>query len=527
MGELWIQIGLVVVLVIINAAFAGTEMALVSLREGQLQRLERRSGAGAVLAGLARQPNQFLATIQIGITLAGFLASAAAAVSLAEPLEEPLGFLGGAAGPASVIVVTLGLAYVTLVFGELAPKRVAMQKPERWGLVMARPLALLSKLTRPVVWMLSHTTDMAVRVMGGDPDMQREEVTEEELRDMVSVQATFTPEQRQIIDGAFEIAERTLDKILVPRRDVFVIDAQWSCVDALMRLAESGHSRAPVADGATLDHVTGVVHLRQLLGTDEALVSSVAVEIPVFPDSAKALVVLREMQSSRTQMALVVDEHAGAAGIVTVEDLVEELVGEIYDETDPDLATVVYEADGTIVLPGRFPMHDLADIGVKLPEGDYATVAGLLLELLGHIPVSGDHTTIDGWQLEVRAMSGSAVAEISLTPVVDRELSSEMTGDRAYYNGSVNEPDATPTHDDGQSEPEGEAAESERLLALYDLNGDGKVSVVESLRATLGLVDARMQTLAKRGGLVGKLATAAHRVLDRFDNDGNPSSPAD
>jgi putative hemolysin len=419
MSEIWIQLGLVIVLVIINAAFAGTELALVSLREGQLQRLEKRSGTGEVLARLARQPNQFLATIQIGITLAGFLASASAAVSLAKPLEEQLGFLGTAAGPVSVLVVTLILAYFTLVFGELAPKRVAMQKAERWGLLMARPLAFLSKLTRPVVWLLSHSTDIAVRLMGGDPNVQREEVTEEELRDMVAVQRTFTPEQRQIIDGAFEIAERTLDEILVPRPDVFVVDASWSCRDALARLAESGHSRAPVGAGAILDKVTGTVHLRQLLGGGDEPVSMVAVEIPMFPKSAKALQALRQMQAGRVQMALVVDEHGGAAGIVTVEDLVEELVGEIYDETDPDLATVVREVDGTIVLPGRFPIHDLPDIGVELPEGDYTTVAGLVLDQLGNIPSPGDETTIDGWRLQVRTMRDRAITEISLSHTVD------------------------------------------------------------------------------------------------------------
>jgi putative hemolysin len=419
MSDVWFQLALVAVLVIINAAFAGTELAMVSLREGQLQRLERRSGTGATLARLARQPNQFLATIQIGITLAGFLASAAAAVALAEPLEEPLGFLGAAAVPASVIVVTLLLSYVTLVFGELAPKRVAMQKAERWGLVMARPLSFLSKLTRPIVWLLSHSTDIAVRLLGGDPKLQREEVTEEELRDMVAIQPTFTAEQRQIIDGAFEIAERTLDEILVPRRDVFVIDAEWTCREALEQLAASGHSRAPVAVGRNLDQVTGQVHLRHLLHADDTPVLSVAIDIPVFPDSARALTTLRELQSGRSQMALVVDEHGGAAGIMTMEDLVEELVGEIYDETDPDLATVRREPDGTILLPGRFPIHDLPDIGVELPEGDYTTVAGLVLDRLGRIPSAGDEVTIDVWRLSVRTMRGRAVTELSLSPIVE------------------------------------------------------------------------------------------------------------
>lgn len=417
MGDIWIQLVLVAVLVVINAAFAGTELALVSLREGQLQRLERRSATGAVLVRLARQPNQFLATIQIGITLAGFLASAAAAVSLAAPLEEPLGFLGGAAGPASIVVVTLVLSYVTLVFGELAPKRVAMQKAEQWGLVMARPLAFMSTLTRPVVWLLSHSTDLAVRLVGANPRLQREEVTEEELRDMVAVQATFTPEQRQIIDGAFEIAGRTVDEVLVPRGDVFVVDASWSCEVALMRLAESGHSRAPVAEGGNLDEVIGVVHLRQLLGKGTQPLSTVVREIPVFPEAVRVLRALRRMQAERAQMALVIDEHGGASGIVTVEDLVEELVGEIYDETDPDLATVIREADGSMVVPGRFPIHDLSDIGVDLPDGDYVTIAGLVLDQFGRIPSAGESIIVDEWQIQVRAVRGHAVTEVLLTQV--------------------------------------------------------------------------------------------------------------
>jgi len=414
MSDVLPQLGLVFVLVIVNAAFAGTELALVSLREGQLQRLENRSGTGAVLAKLARQPNQFLATIQIGITLAGFLASAAAAVSLAEPLEEPLGFLGGAAGPAAVIAVTLLLAYFTLVFGELAPKRVAMQRAERWGMVMARPLAFLSKVTRPVVWLLSHSTNLAVRLMGADPAQQREEVTEEELRDMVAAQATFTPEQRLIIDGAFEIAERTLDQVLVPRSDVFVLDAEWTCGRALAVLAESGHTRAPVAPGRNLDDVIGVVHLRQLLVGDDEPVAAIVMDAPVFPDAAHVLTTLRTLQLKRAQMALVINEHGGAEGIITIEDLIEELVGEIYDETDADLATVRHEPGGTLVLPGRFPIHDLPDIGVDLPDGDYATIAGLVLDRLGRIPAVGDALVIDRWRIDVRAMHRHSITEVAI-----------------------------------------------------------------------------------------------------------------
>ena len=427
MSEYLPQIGLVILLVIVNAAFAGTELALVSLREGQLQRLETRSATGAVLAGLAREPNRFLATIQIGITLAGFLASAAAAVSLAEPLEEPLSFLGGAAGPVSIIVVTLVLSYLTLVFGELAPKRIAMQKAERWGMVMARPLALLNKITRPIVWLLSLSTDLAVRIMGGDPKLQREEVTEEELRDLVAAQVTFTPQQRVIIDGAFEIADRTLDEVLVPRSQVFVLDPELPADRALQLLTESGHSRAPVAADRNLDNVVGFVHLRQLLDGGDAAVSTLSLDAPVFPEAARVLTAMRELQIRRAQMAIVVNEHGGVAGIVTMEDLIEELVGEIYDETDPDLTTVRHEPDGTIVLPGTFPIHDLGDIGVQLPDGDYATVAGLMLEHLGRIPTVGDSVTIVGWELHVREMERHSITEVALTEVITTPVSPDPT----------------------------------------------------------------------------------------------------
>ncbi len=417
MGDVWPQLLLVAILVLVNAAFAGTELALVSLRESQLQRLEEGSATGAVLARLARQPNQFLATIQIGITLAGFLASAAAAVSLAEPLEAPLSFLGGAAGPVSVILVTLILAYFTLVFGELAPKRIAMQRAEKWGMVMARPLDVLSTLTKPVVWLLSKSTDVAVRLLGGDPGRQREEVTGDELRDMVAIHETFPPEQRQIIDGAFEIAERTLDEVMVPRNDVVVIDADATCAEALSLLVESGHSRAPVAEKHNLDRTVGMVRLRSLLGRGDEPVTSVMWEIPVFPDAARVLTALREFQARRTQMAVVVDEYARSLGIVTVEDLVEELVGEIWDETDPASSAVVRESDGSIVLPGTYPVHDLVDLDVELPEGDYTTIAGLVLDQMNRFPRPGETLDVDGWEITIRTVGRHRITQVALRPV--------------------------------------------------------------------------------------------------------------
>jgi putative hemolysin len=410
---------LVGVLVLVNALFAGSEMALVSLRDSQLERLAARGGAGRVLVRLVRDPNRFLATIQVGITVAGFLASATAAVSLAEPLVGPLGFLGGAARPTSIVLVTVVLSFLTLVFGELVPKRVAMQWAEGWAMLAARPLDLLAKLTRPVVWLLGVATDAVVRLLGGDPDRQREEVTAEELRELVIAQKAFTPQQRTIMEGAFEIAERVLRQVVVPRRNVFTLTADTPVAVGRGRLAAAGHSRAPVVRGADLDDVVGVVHWRDLLA-DGGAVADVARPALMLPESLRVSDAMRRMRLEREQLALVVDERGAVDGIVTLEDLIEEVVGEIYDETDRDVVGARRDPDGSVVLPGLFPVHDLTDVGVhlgELPPGEYATVAGLVLAVLGRIPTaSGDVARLPGWSAEVLAVDRRAITRVRLRP---------------------------------------------------------------------------------------------------------------
>ena len=415
------QILLVFVLVLLNALFAGSEMALVSLREGQLQRLERTSRGGRVLARLARDPNRFLATIQIGITLAGFLASAAAAVSLAQPLIEPLGFLGGAAEPAAIVVVTILLTFVTLVFGELAPKRIAMQRTEGWALMVARPIDVLSSISRPAVWLLGKSTDLVVRLTGGDPHAQREEVSTEEIRDMVAAQQEFSAEQRTIISGAFEIADRILREILVPRRDVLAFPQDTPAPEALFTLIDSGHSRAPVVGPAGLDDVVGVVHLRDLIGA-QGRVDTVVRPGLFLPETLRVSDALRQLRQERQQLALVVDERGAIDGIISMEDLVEEIVGEIYDETDRDVESVVKEPDGALLLPGGFPIHDMPDIGFDLDDtdddGDYTTIAGLVLARLGHIPTEpGEVVELPQFTAEVVEVTGRAITGVRLRAV--------------------------------------------------------------------------------------------------------------
>jgi magnesium and cobalt exporter, CNNM family len=415
MGDLTGPVVLTLVLIGVNAIFTGSEMAVISLRDSQVHRLERESRRGRVLARLTRDSNRFLATIQIGITLAGFLASAVVARSLTEPLQELLGVFGSAAQLVSTLLLTVVLTFVTLVLGELAPKRIAMQRAEGWALLMARPLDVLATFSRPAVWLLGKVTDVVVRLAGVDPHAQREEVTTEEIRDMVAAQQEFSAEQRTIISGAFEIADRILREILVPRRDVLTLASGRPAAEALRTLIDSGHSRAPVVGPAGLDDVVGVVHLRDLVGA-AGPVDDVARPGLFLPETLRVSDALRQLRTERQPLALIVDERGAIDGIVTIEDLVEEIVGEIYDETDRDVAATVREADGALLMPGSFPIHDLPDVGFDgdPPEdGDYTTVAGMVLAALGHIPTEpGEVVTLPEFTAEVVEVTGRAITRV-------------------------------------------------------------------------------------------------------------------
>jgi len=408
---LGLEITLVVVLLLINGVLAGSEIAIISLRESQIARLEAGSAAGRHLAALARDPNRYLATIQIGITLSGFLASATAAVSLAEPLIPLLGFAGNAAEPLAIVLVTLVLSFVTLVIGELAPKRLALQRTESWSMMVAVPLHWASVISRPAVWLLSKSTDFVVRLLGG------------ELRDLIVAHRGLSEKHQEVLVGAFEVAERTIRQVLVPRSEVFVIDSDEEIGNALTLLLAEGHSRAPVAPGRDLDGSLGIAHLRDMVqGDPKSSVASVVTESVALPETLPVLVGLRKLQEERQQMALVVDEHGGVEGIVTIEDMVEELVGEIYDETDADLVGVRHRSDGSLVVPGSFPIHDLVDLGVEVPKGDQTTVAGLVLSRLEKLPKSvGDSVVLAGWRFTVTGVTRRRITEVALEPVGELE----------------------------------------------------------------------------------------------------------
>ncbi len=420
MDSWWLVTVMLACLLLVNAVLAGSEIALISVRPGQLRLLERTAGTrGRAVARLVREPNRFLATIQLGITAAGFLASATAAITLAEPLVPFFSPIGDAAEVVAVTVVSGALTFITLVVGELTPKRLALRSPVAWALVVARPLELVARLSRPIVWALGAATDLAVGVLGGRSSVRAGEPSPEELRDLVTGLRGLNQQQRTIILGALELHRHVLRQVVVHRRKVFTVPVHWTPAQARAALAASGHSRAPLVGPGGLDDVRGLVSLRGLQLAEGSLLEA-ATEPLNWPDTLRVAEALRRFRAERQQFALVSDEYGAVLGIVTLEDLLEEVVGEIYDETDRDVVDLQWQDDGTVAVPGTFPIHDLPDLGLDtagLPAGSYTTVAGLVLAVLGRVPDRpGDRVVVQDWTFDVLSVEHRAITGVRVLP---------------------------------------------------------------------------------------------------------------
>ncbi|MDQ0770408.1 putative hemolysin [Pseudarthrobacter defluvii] len=422
-----VNIALVLGFVLLGGVFAAAEMALVSLRESQVRRIEKSGDTGARTAALARNPNRFLSTVQIGVTLSGFFSAAYGASAIAPdvvPLLETIG-LGAAAAPVSFIGMTLLVAYLSLVLGELAPKRLALQSPVAFTRVLAPPLIALSHAMRPVIWLLSESTDAVVRLLGGDPHARRPSVTSEELWDMVAENEMLEESSRHILADVFGAGDRTLQEVMRPRTEATFIDGAMTITDARSMVRDGPYSRFPVI-GRSPDDILGFVHIRDLMPGDEAQdrrpVRDIVREILAMPGTNRVLPSLSRMRKANQHIALVVDEYGGTDGVVTLEDLVEELVGEIYDEYDTgaEHEDRVRMANGTIDVDGGLILQEFtAASGIALPEGHYETVAGFMLDRLGRLPAAGDRVQIAGYVLTVLGMDRLRIARIRVTPVTE------------------------------------------------------------------------------------------------------------
>jgi putative hemolysin len=421
-SDVWFNIVMVVVFVLIGGFFSGTELALISLRESQVRALSEQGSRGAALSKLLADPNRFLATVQIGVTLATLSASAFGAETLNQPFSKALegwGISPGLAVPLAFIFVTVAVSYLSLVLGELTPKRLALQRAEGLAMLVARPLNGLATLTRPVVWVLSKSTNGLVRLFGGDPKVSGEAITQEELRDLVAAHESLTTDERKLIDEVFRAGDREVREVMTPRTEVTFLEASMTASRAAKLIAESNWSRFPVA-GRDEDDVVGFVHVRDLLLPSHpagraATVGDLAREVKRLPGTAAVLTALSEMRRENQHLAIVIDEYGGTDGIVTLEDLIEEVIGEIYDEYDEEVAEEEQQADGPQEVDGLLNLDDFTEAtGLQLPEGPYETVAGFVLAELGRLPEIGDTIEVEGRTLTVLELDGRRIARLSV-----------------------------------------------------------------------------------------------------------------
>jgi putative hemolysin len=422
-----LDIIVVLVIVCIGGFFSASEMALVSLREGQVRALAKRGRRGQRTARLASDPNKFFSAVQIGVTLATLVSGAYGAATLAAVLKSWLvrqGLGPGWSATVSFVVVTVCITFVSLVLGELAPKRIALQRAPRLALLAAPLLDRIASLARPLVWLLTKTTNLVVVILGGDPRVGRQAMTEQELRDLVTGAQALSADERQIVGEVFDAGKRQIREVLVPRTEVVFLDAETPVSNAAAIVAGVPHSRLPVfAD--TYDNVIGFVHVRDLFGPGRAVggdvpVGRIARPVKFLPISKTVLSSLSEMRRERAHLAIVVDDYGGTAGIVTLEDLVEELIGDIRDEYDTEQGQATTLRGGEVEVDGLLNLDEFAEqTGVTLPEGPYETAAGYVLAALGDLPSPGDCVQVSGHTITVTELDGRRIARLRVASASD------------------------------------------------------------------------------------------------------------
>ncbi|MGI5191905.1 hemolysin family protein [Promicromonospora sp. CA-289599] len=416
--DTWVNIALVLLFILIGGVFAGTELALVSLRGSQISRLEAMGGRGARVAAVARDPNRFLAAVQIGVTVAGFFSAAYGASTLAPdfaPVLMGLGMPDDLAQTLSLIVLTLVIAYLSLVLGELVPKRFALQRSQSIALAVGPPLDRFASLMRPVVWLLSVSTNAVVRLLGGDPRATSEEMTEEELRDVVETHEGLPEEERRILRDVFDAADRSVSEVMRPRGEVAFIAGDMPVSEVLEIVQASPYSRYPVI-GTDFDDVVGVLHVKDLFGVPGTTPVRALMRTMLFlPTTTQLVPALSQMRRERRHLAVVVDEYGGTYGIVTLEDLVEEMVGDIRDEHDTHEVGQLASNDGITRVEAGITIEEFAErTGVELADGPYETVAGYVISRLGRVAEVGDTVEVDGLDLIVTAVRGRRLTQLEV-----------------------------------------------------------------------------------------------------------------
>jgi len=421
--EITLKILLLLFLILVNAFFAMSEIAIISLNDNKIQKMADEGNKKArQIVRLTSNPSNFLSTIQIGVTLAGFLASASAAKSFADPLTQWMLSAGGAAlhpyasliSGVFIVVITLLVSFFSLVLGELAPKRIAMQIPEKVAYKAVGPLLFVARAAKPFIRLLSFSTNSVVRLLGFNPNASQNTVTEEEIRMMVDAggeHGVIEDDQKEMIFNVFEFDDIYVSDIMTHRTDMAAVEANDPLADAVSIAINDGYSRIPVYDDEP-DNIIGIIYVKDLLKyvgsslPEEKTLRDIMREAYYVPETKRCGELFKEMTARHVQMAIVVDEYGGTAGLVTLEDLLETIVGNIQDEYDNEDEEIAKINETTFTVEGTTSIDEIDDIvGAELPEGDYDTVAGFVISLLGFLPKDGYLNTAEYKNLRFTVLS--------------------------------------------------------------------------------------------------------------------------
>jgi putative hemolysin len=415
--DLALQIIVIVILISINGVLALSELSVVSSRQIRLtQRAEAGDEGARVALQLGQEPTRFLSTVQIGITLVGILAGAFGGAALADKLATALenaGLSEGASHTLGIGLVVIAITYLSLVFGEIVPKRIAMHSPERIASFVSRPMVVLSKAASPFVAVLSASTGAVLRIMGLHM-AQRETITEEEIRLMIGMSAesgSVEESEAELLDRVFHFGDRHVHEVMVPRTEAVVIEKTATVGDFFNVYLSAPHSRFPVFEDNP-DKIVGILGIKDVLTalsrhevTETSPIQPLARPAYFVPETKLIGELFREMQESGTQMAIAVDEWGGTAGIVTLEQLLEEMVGVVHDELRPAELEITAIDERTMEVDGALSVEEAREeLGLDIPEGPYDTIAGYVLSQLGHIPTVGESVTIDHHRITVAEM---------------------------------------------------------------------------------------------------------------------------
>ncbi|MUH59288.1 hemolysin family protein [Bifidobacterium canis] len=449
--SLGLNILLIFVFLLLGSVFAGTELALVSLRGSQIDQMEQEDARGARVAKIARDPNTFLSTVQIGVTLSGFLSASFGESSISPfivPVVESWGVPSNVAAPLTTIVLTLIISYCSIVISEMVPKRIAMQRNEQIARAVVPAISAFATICKPIIWLIGKNTNGIVRLLGFDPNETESEVSDEELRVLVSSNTNLTKDERTILDDVFDASETIVAEVMRPRADVVFLDGSMPLKEAAEQVREMPYSRYPVI-GKSFDDVLGFIHVRDLLDVRDPnakTVADVTREGISLPGTSKLLPSLSLLRKRSIHLAVVIDEYGGTDGIVTLEDMTEELVGDIRDEYDlpedtpkKDLPTDVF-VNGVATIDGGMTIEDFADLtGIELEDGPYETVAGYFLAHSGKMGEVGDRLVIDNaYTMTITKVDGRRIETIEVRKQSPEDAAAAEDSDSADSSDSSN-----------------------------------------------------------------------------------------